>query len=76
MPQEISKMPVLKTTQPGGQDSIAITFEEKITMLKTSFVPLPPQANLLDLNNYVYPPTSDCPIVITETEVLQAIKYP
>lgn len=71
MPREIPKMPVLKTAQLEGQDSItAVTFEEKIAMLKNSFFPPPPQADLSDLDGYVYPPASECPIVITEKEVL------
>ena len=69
-------MPQLKVTQPGHPDIEANTFEEKIEMLKTFFFPPPPEADLSDLPSYIYPSASECPIIITEKEVLQAIKRP
>lgn len=48
-PKEISKMPQLKVAQPRQSDVVADTFEEKIELLKSSFFPLPPEANLSDL---------------------------
>lgn len=69
-------MPQLRITQPGQADVVANTFDKKITMLKNSFFPPPLAADLLDLEGYIYPTPSECPIIITEKKVLKAIKRP
>lgn len=43
-------------------------------MLKnSSFLP-PPEADLSDLDKYVYPASPQYPVIITEREALQAVK--
>ena len=67
-PREIPKMPPLKYG-----DQVAHTFEEKIDMLKEAFFPPPPSANLTDLQGFIYPASLECPVTITEKEVLAAL---
>lgn len=69
-------MPQSKIVQSGHKDIIANIFNEKIVMLKNFFFPPPPIADLSDFNGFTYPTASECPITITEKEVLQAIKHP
>ena len=54
----------------------ANTFEEKIDVLKETFFPAPPNADLSDLEGYVYPSAQICPLKITKQEVLAAIRRP
>ena len=51
----------------------ANTFIEKADVLKKTFFPAPLEADLRDLENYIYPPAKNCLIRITKQEVLTAI---
>ena len=73
-PREIPKMPPLATAQ--NPNTIADTFEKRVNMLKKSFFPPPPNADLGDLVGYSYPPTPECPALITEEEVAAALRKP
>ena len=70
-PKEVPKMPPLTFN-----GHTANTFTEKADVLKKTFFPAPPEADLRDLENYIYPPAKDCPIRITKQKVLTAIRRP
>lgn len=71
LPREVPKMPTLQY-----ENSTANTFEEKAEMLKNSFFPSPPEADLSDLQGYAYPPAHECPTTVTYQEVQHAIRRP
>ena len=75
-PKEIPKTPQLRLPREGKPDLIADTFDEKIAMLKDSFFPPPPEADLSDIGSYAYPRAAECPAVVTEAEMLRALKRP
>lgn len=55
---------------------MATTFEKKADMLKDKFFPPPPEADLTDIQEFTYPQTPTCPLIITREEVLAAIRRP
>lgn len=69
--REIPKMP-----PSVFNNCTANTFEEKIDMLKASFFPPPPEADLSDIESYTYPQPAICPLLITKMEMLTAIQQP
>ena len=58
------------------QGNIAKSFDEKAEMLRNTFFPPPPVADLTDIEGFVYPTEADCPLLITEAEVETAIRRP
>ena len=54
----------------------ANSFEEKAEMLKNSFFPPPPDADTEDIQGFTYAEPKPCPLVITEMEVVEAIRRP
>ena len=68
-PKEVPKMPPLTVN---GQT--ANTFEGNIDVLKEAFFPAPPNADLSDLEGYVYLSMQICPLKIIKQEVLAAIR--
>lgn len=67
-PKEIPKMPTLCD----GEQS-AITFDEKINMLKKHLFPAPSEPDLSDMENPTYPAELNCPLIITPEEIIRAI---
>ena len=57
--------------KPGG--GFATQAEEKAQTLRQSFFPPPLNADLSDINGYVYPPPIECP-EITPTEIERAVR--
>ena len=68
-PREIPKMPPLRY-----EGQTAETFEEKAEMLKAKFFPPPPPADLSDIPGSFYPTAVDCPMTITNDEVIENIQ--
>ena len=70
-PREIPKMPPLR-----HEGQTAETFEEKAEMLKAKakFFPPSPPADLSDIPGSFYPATADCPMTITNDEVIVNIQ--
>ena len=67
--REVPKMPSLEFN-----DQKAFTFEEKSEMLKSTFFPAPPPADLRDIPGAFYPAEIECPERITREEVLTNIQ--
>lgn len=70
-PKEVPKMPPLEF-----EGCIANSFMEKTDMLKKTFFPPPPPADLRDIEGTFYPSPHACPMEITKQEVLKAIRRP
>jgi hypothetical protein len=51
----------------------AYSAKEKAETLRKAFFPLPPRADLLDINGYEYPPAIKCP-EITLREIEMAVR--
>lgn len=64
------------TTNPRHENIVVDIFDKKVAMLKNFFFLPLSEANLSDLNQFVYHISSECFSVITEREVLQAIRRP
>lgn len=67
--REVPKMPILHFN---GQT--ANTFEEKTDMLKSTFFPSPPQADLSDIAGSFYPALIQCPVTISKSEITEALQ--
>lgn len=48
-------------------------FDEKVDMLKNTFFPPPPPADLSGIPGSFYPTPAQCPLIITKQEVLEAL---
>ena len=68
-PRKVSKMSTLS-----HNSHVATTFEEKADMLKDKFFPPSPEADLMDIEKFIYPQTPTCLLIITREEVLAAIR--
>ena len=70
LPRQIPKFPVLKKKT---QEEVAETFEEKVTVLRDTFFPPPPEADLTDIETMNYPPPIPMKDLVSEEEVVRAV---
>lgn len=71
-PKPLPKFPALKD----GEADLAGSFEGKVKVLRRTFFPPPPQADLTDIEDTVYPDPAETTVELTEKEVKAAIFRP
>ena len=71
-PKPLPKFPALKR----GDTTMARSFEDKVGVLRKTFFPPPPQADLSDIDNAIYPGPIGMDSRLTEKEVRTAIFRP
>lgn len=70
--QSARELPEMPTLSFDGQT--ADTFEEKINLLKSTFFPPPPPADLNDIAGSFYPASGQCPVIISKSEITEALQ--